>query len=237
MMATKAKKPKAGEPAQRKPDCLNIDGRYLKEGEKEKYKGATDAEIAAFTEELTARAVTQPEVRAARAIQRYEGDSLDINACADELRQQIAEVQRGEMKRPEAMLVAQAHTLDALFQSLALRSHANSREGYLDAADRYLRLALKAQAQSVRTIEALAELKNPRPVAFVKQANIANGPQQINNGMAAPSHAREINNEQTQLLRADHGERLDTGTTREAIPSYSSLETVGEIDRAEVTRG
>jgi hypothetical protein len=89
--------------------------------------------------QLTARALSQPEVRAARTIQRFEGDSLDINACADELRELVAEVQAGGMKRPEAMLVAQAHTLDALFSSLALRSHANSREGYrpcLDDPDR-----------------------------------------------------------------------------------------------------
>ena len=31
-------------------------------------------------------------------------------------------------------------------------------------------------------MEALAEMKNPHPVAFVKQANIAHGPQQVNNG-------------------------------------------------------
>lgn len=230
-MAGKSKKP-----AQKKPDCLNIDGRYLKEGEIEKYKGATDAEFAAFSDELTARAVTQPEVRAARAIQRYEGDSLDINACADELRQQIAEVQRGEMKRPEAMLVAQAHTLDALFQNLALRSHANSREGYLDAADRYLRLALKAQAQSVRTIEALAELKNPRPVAFVKQANIANGPQQVNNGIPAP-RAREIESEQTQLSGGTHELLSDTRASGNASRVNQEVEAVGEVHRAEVPQG
>lgn len=128
-MATR--KPKAEEPAQRKPDCLMIDNRYIREGEAAKYKGATDAEIAAFNDRLTARALHQPEVRAARTIQRFEGESLDINAAADELRERVAEVQAGNMKRPEAMLVAQAHALDALFSTLAMRSHANSREGYL----------------------------------------------------------------------------------------------------------
>lgn len=231
-MATKAKKPKAEEPAQRKPDCLNIDGRYLREGEKEKYKGATDAEFAAFSDELTARAVTQPEVRAARAIQRYEGDSLDINACADELRQQIVEVQRGDMKRPEAMLIAQAHTLDALFQNLALRSYANSREGYLEAADRYMRLALRAQAQTARTIETLAELKNPRPIAFVRQANIANGPQQVNNGV--PSRAGEKEIVQSKQSGGSHELLPDARASQAESRVNQELEALGEIDRAEV---
>ena len=37
-------------------------------------------------------------------------------------------------------------------------------------------------------------MKNPQPIAFVKQANIANGPQQVNNGgrAADPSARAEI---------------------------------------------
>ena len=42
--------------------------------------------------------------------------------------------------------------------------------------DAYRRMAMKAQSQCRMTLE-LAELKNPRPVAVVKQANIANEPQ------------------------------------------------------------
>ena len=42
-------------------------------------------------------------------------------------------------------------------------------------------LVLKAQAQSQVIILALVDLKHPRQDTFVKQANIANGPQQMNN--------------------------------------------------------
>jgi hypothetical protein len=78
-------------------------------------------------------------------------------------------------------LAIQAHTLDTIFNELARRSAANVGE-YMEAAERYMRLALKAQSQCRATIETLAEIKNPKPVAFVQQANIANGPQQVNNG-------------------------------------------------------
>jgi hypothetical protein len=37
-------------------------------------------------------------------------------------------------------------------------------------------LALKAQSQCRATLETLAAIKNPQPVAFVRQANIAHGP-------------------------------------------------------------
>jgi hypothetical protein len=42
---------------------------------------------------------------------------------------------------------------------------------------------VKGQAQCRATLEALAEIKNPGPVAFVEQANITNGAQQVKNGM------------------------------------------------------
>ena len=56
----------------------------------------------------------------------------------------------------------------------------------MDKLDRcYLRLALKAQSQCRATLATLAAVKNPQPVAFVRQANIAHGPQQVNNAAAA----------------------------------------------------
>ena len=236
-MAGKPRKAKAAAPGKPEPDKLLIDNRYLKPGEKEKFKNATDAEIAVFMEEVAARALSQPEVRAAAMIQKYEGDSMNVNALVNELRQQVAEVNAGNMARPEAMLVAQAHSLDALFSNLARRSHANSSGGYLDAAATYLKLALRAQAQAVRTLEVLSEMKNPRPVAFVRQANISNGPQQINNGVPAPSRAREIENEQTQLSGESHELLPNTRASGDASRVNPALETLGEINRAKVPRG
>jgi hypothetical protein len=54
---------------------------------------------------------------------------------------------------------------------------------------------------------------NPAAVAFVRQANIANGPQQVNNEVDG-LHKREIENRQPELLEAEHGERLDIGASR-----------------------
>ena len=51
---------------------------------------------------------------------------------------------------------------------------------YIEATERYMRLALKAQGQCRATLETLAAIKNP-PVVFARQANFANGPQQVNN--------------------------------------------------------
>jgi hypothetical protein len=53
-----------------------------------------------------------------------------------------------------------------------------------------MKLALRAQSQSRQTVEALIVAKNP-PVPIAKQANIANGPRQVNNNAAGVPRARE----------------------------------------------
>jgi hypothetical protein len=99
-----------------------------------------------------------------------------------------------------------------------------------------MRPALKAQSQCRSTLEALAEIKNPKPVAFVQQANIAHGPQQVNNGTVAPpaepSRAGESEKPPNKLLESRDDQRLDTGAEGAAGCADSDLETVGEVNRA-----
>jgi hypothetical protein len=96
-------------------------------------------------------------------------------------------------------------------------------------------LGLKAQAQCRATLQTLFEMKNPQPVAFVKQANIANGPQQVNNGVATePSpHAGISANSSNELLGLSYEQRLDTRTTGAPGGAHPQLETVGAVVRTE----
>jgi hypothetical protein len=79
----------------------------------------------------------------------------------------------------------------------------------LDATDKYMRLALKAQSQCRAALETLARIKNPIPC--IKQTNIANGPQQASNGQSAaagPSQTGVFQTTPNKLLEANHGQRL-----------------------------
>lgn len=109
--------------------------------------------------------------------EKATGDSLML--AVDD---QVARVQAGDMGEVEAMLMAQAVSLQTIYASLARRA---TNQEYLKQYQSYFTLALKAQAQSRATLEALIELKQPRHApTFIKQANMANGPQQVNNGAA-----------------------------------------------------
>jgi hypothetical protein len=101
------------------------------------------------------------------------------------------------------------------------------------ATEIYMRLAFKAQAQARATVETLHEMKHPKPVSFVQQANIAHGPQQVNNGqLRADAHAREIENKPNELLEQTHGKRLDPSAAGAAAPADPRMETVGAVHRA-----
>ena len=215
-MATKAK----GKPEPAKRDTNTLQAK----------PGAESAAIA--------RTLLRPSVQAAGTLKEYTKRMVDADLVGliEELTAQEKAVNDGDLKRAEAMLTIQAHTLDSIFNNLAQKA---INAEYMDKLDRYLRLALKAQSQCRATLETLAAVKNPHRVAFVRQANIAAGPQQINNSMAPAgevSRARETEILQNKLLEVQPGKRLDIGTAGAAVGTDPQLEAVGAIDRAEVRR-
>ncbi len=226
------------------PASLKVESDYLDERDLETMqKLVGNPSDTAATEELNrtilARAMTQPEVRSASIIQRFD-DNLDINHLAKELRDQSAAVRKGDMSRAESMLISQAHTLDALFGNLARRAQGNIEGGYLGATETYLRLALRAQNQCRLTLETLSAIKNP-PVVFAKQMNVAHGPQQVNNGIASnpPPAARDVphtleNETKQNELGEQHYELLENpGASSLTGRAVQEPQTMGAIHRAE----
>ena len=160
---------------------------------------------------------------------------IDLNESILVMCEKAKKIRAGDTGELEDTLTAQAVSLDSIFNELATRAALNMGE-HLHATETYMRLALKAQAQCARTIEVLAAIKNP-PVIFAKQANIANGPQQVNNGNASPTHTGEIQNEQTKLIEGQSYETMDTRGTATTIRTNQELETVGTINRPKDARG
>ena len=179
----------------------------------------------------------RPTVQAALTLLDYNKafGEMSINTLVADLGKQCELANKGDLSRAEALLTAQAHTLDAIFHKLARKA---THVEYLNQLDVNLRLALKAQSQCRATVETLAAIKNPQPVAFVRQANIAHGPQQVNNESVesntrerAPARAEKSKNQPNKVLEHQHGERLDFGTAGAASGADSTLETVGAIHR------
>jgi hypothetical protein len=163
------------------------------------------------------------------------GGRLDLGECMEALVVQTQAVQSGDLSAPETMLAAQAVTLNAMFTQLAYQA---SKTTIVAQIDLLIRLALKAQGQSRATVETLALIKNPRSAVFAKQANIAHGPQQVNNtltqargaSLAEGSRAGDSEREPNRLLEAD-GQRLDARTTSSTGTGYQAVAPVGARHR------
>ncbi len=193
-----------------------------------KVRGIRRAELAA-----------QPSANAGMVIAEFTiFRDLDVTALVDHLKDGMSDVSKNDLSGCEAMLYYQAHALEAIFVGLAHRAQQDWTNNY----EGFMRLALKAQNQCRMTLETLAQIKNP-PVVFARQANIAQGPQQVNNAMMPAGEPRagagknETENGPSQLLEAKPHERLDTGTTRPASGADPQLATLGAIDRAAYRRG
>lgn len=185
-----------------------------------------------------AKLVLMSSVNAASVITAYPNDivgaDVDLGALLNGLSESCSDVKEGHLSTLEAMLTGQAIALQTIFTSLARRAQKQEYQRNLEA---FLTLALKAQAQSRATIQALVELKYPRQIAFVKQANISHGPQQVNNGEAhvpSRSRARKKQVAQNKLLedQSDGSTYLDAGATAAAIRSDTAVEAVAEVNRA-----
>ena len=127
--------------------------------------------------QAVARTVLNPAVQGAATLKEY-GSDLDITGLVQALEAQVDATVGRDLSRCEAMLTAQAHTLDAIFNTLARRAASVQSTKSMDA---FLRLALRSQSQCRTTWEAVSAIQNPKVAGFVQQANIANGPQQVNN--------------------------------------------------------
>jgi hypothetical protein len=75
------------------------------------------------------------------------------------------------------LLASQALTLDNIFTDMARRMALNMGE-YLGATETYARIAMKAQAQSRATLEALAKLHQPREQT-VRHVHVNEGGQAV----------------------------------------------------------
>ena len=175
--------------------------------------------------------VTSPELATLRVIKSGEAsniaDGIDTPSLFDVLRGQAKAANDGDLSMAEAMLMNQSVALQTLFSRLVERAMGQS---HLPNMEGLMRMALRAQNQCRMTLETLSTIKNP-PVVYARQANVTTGPQQINNNMAAPSRAREIESEQSKLLEHTHGERLEPGTAQAASGTHPAMETVGAIHR------
>ncbi|MGB0847633.1 MAG: hypothetical protein ACPGSM_12955 [Thiolinea sp.] len=150
----------------------------------------------------------------------------DGNVDAGDITRSISDdllgIEEGDLTSLERRLAAQSVTLDAIFTRLATQAASALDFGGMEAAERGLKMALKAQQQSANTMKVLIDAKQPKAV-FARQANIAQS-QLIHSGdqpeaIHARTHGKKNLPQQNRAnelehLEATHHATLDTGITQ-----------------------
>lgn len=143
-------------------------------------KGSSDVSIVLpegeSEAEALARVVMGPGIRHAAIARAFAEGSLnpgsvpDLSEAVAHLSALMDQAQTGDTTNAARILTAQAATLDAMFVELARRAILNLAE-FPEAADRYMRLALKAQDRCRGTLEALAAMNQTREHRHVHVAD------------------------------------------------------------------
>jgi len=194
------------------------------------------------TAQTLGRVAPDPALNAGSVMQPFSshlGQDVSLMSMIAAVNGITDRVKAGDLSDLEGMLVSQATALQTIFTNLARRAQAQTYQRNFEA---FLGLALKAQTQSRSTISALVDLKYPRTTVIAKQANVANGPQQVNNGVApdadrsARTHGDAIETPPIKKLELSNGKWLDAGAQGAAIGTDPYLEAVGKDDRPQEPR-
>lgn len=148
-------------------------------------------------------------------------DDISVHYAKEMLEEIFKQIKNGDLSIPEEMLISQAFALNVAFNSLAARA---ARQQDASTMQMIMNLCFKAQNQSRATLDSLRQLKQPSQTTFVKQANIAQGHQQVNN------LAEKNITPQNELLGAKSA-NLDSRTTSTAEGVNSTLEAMDKINR------
>jgi hypothetical protein len=173
----------------------------------------------------------EPAVRSLAGVRTFVKSTLEeqlLTESLDALNTQIKAVQGRNLGIIEKTLVAQANSLDAIFNELVCRAALNMGE-YLETVDRYMRLALKAQSQCRAMLKCLAEIKarrrwcsSSRPISPTTSKSTMS---------ASNPYTQKNEHQQNELLTVKHSKTLDPLGASTASGNDSALEAMGAINR------
>lgn len=176
---------------------------------------AGEPERSAERRALEAEVSMKPHFRHALAASDYVKRTTQLNDLqwsdfVIQFGDAVVGTRSGELDLASDMLTAQALTLDSVFTDMLSRSNLNLTQ-FPEAAERYMRLALKAQAQSRATLEALAKLHQPREQT-VKHVHVDN-----RGGQAVIAENIQTGGMKTENAEQSHGPTYSC-TIRPALP-------------------
>lgn len=150
-------------------------------------------------------------------------NSPGLGDYADALRERGRKAAEGDLEFVSWMLSAQASTLDNIFAEMARRMAYNMGD-HLPAMEIYSRIALKAQANSRATLEALAKLHQPREQT-VRHVHVNEGGQAvIADSVHQHQHHHQTGGQQNgESVEQPHATGTGAAGTGPALPCLDAI--------------
>ena len=185
-----------------------------------------------------AKLLLGPDVRHAVTASAYSakllGKEIEAPGIGDFIEQMQAitrNAEAGDLAPVSRMLAAQAVSLDGMFTELSRRA-AHNMGDYIEAAERYGRLALKAQSNCRATLETLAKLHQPREQT-VRHVHVNEGGQAV---IADQFHHHGGGGENAESVKQSHatGAAGGSATLPSANPFGNGVPITGSAREAPV---
>lgn len=149
-----------------------------------------------------------------------EPDVLDI---ATALKDRAEQIMSSDLCLIQKTLANQAVLMEIMANKYLIKM---SQSEYINQTEAYAKIAFKAQDQSRKTLTALAEIKNPRRTAFIKQLQM----NQFNNNQSQEKSKNSSENEnelnKKQLKEGEQYATLDIGRQNSAKPIMHGEQTL-----------
>jgi len=175
--------------------------------------------------EASTEFLLKPSLLAAKVIdsdkKQLSKDLIDLQYAQALIERGIDNINKGNLEDIEGMLYSNACALNVVFTTLMTRAN---RQEYMPSTQALMTLAFKAQNQCRSTLQTLIDLKQPRQSTFVKQANIAQGHQQVNN-------LAEKNLDSQNKLLGSEAYDMDSDSKTEAKGINPNMEAMGKVYR------
>jgi hypothetical protein len=150
---------------------------------------------------------------------------VDLPKLEKTIKDNIAEIKKGNFEPIEAALYSQALILQDYFIRMLTMSSLSPEP---NKTQLYGHLALKAQNQCRATLSAIAGIQHPKKTTFIKQQNNAINQQVSNNNPNEFSqNSSALKNE---LLTENNHASLDCRRAETSITLNTKLETMAEIN-------
>jgi hypothetical protein len=176
-----------------------------------------------------AKGVLDPSTFSALMLRDCSGwqasENAGFDALADRLTELSTAVHNGDTRHIQSLLLSQAVVLDMIFGTLLHRVLGSSSGGF---SPNTMRVALKSQQQSYRTLAVLAAMHQPKAATLIQ--NNSAQQQIVNNGTNGTASALppSSENQANELLTMDNsnGSTLDGGRPFAASASHPVMAAV-----------